>query len=282
MPLEIRPSTVSSMMLCPGRTMGRGNDGFNDKPSEALVFGTLVHARIEQHLLGKGEMSMHEKLHEIWLDDGGTEHEWKRLVPIDTRNKVVEGALLAYEKWYQNIRPFLPTTQAVVEEKLTSTIGMHPETNEAVTMFGTPDVVYPEEWLIVDWKTAGRGWDKKKMAGQMQPMAYNLLAADKYGFEETFSFQFYVYDRKAESWKLHDYGKPSLVAIDAFRAQAFGMALLSEGEPVYTPGGQGWAARGWHCDPRYCDSWSGCPGKHLINDGKANQRALRVQERGWK
>ncbi len=284
MSLEIRPSTVGSMMLCPARQMLKDVDGFNRKPSEALVFGTLVHALLESHLRGSvmnPVFGVHDRLHEIWLADGGTDHEWRRLVSDEKKMSMADEAAVAYQKWKRNILPFLPTSEPIIERQMRTTIGVHPETNEAVEMYGTPDVVYPDDRLIIDWKTAGRGWDGKKMEGQVQPLAYNLLLEGALGVAEPFAFQFYVYDRKDESWKLHDYGVPDLRAVEAFQAQAFGMALLSEGEPVFTPQGQGWKTRGWHCDPRYCDAWAVCPGKWLINDGKANKRALRIQERGW-
>jgi len=279
MSIEIRPSTVSSMMLCPARTMLReANEPY--QPAEALVFGSVVHARIEHNLTSTAEVSVSGLLRQVWADDTDGSDVDDYISEVRKAQLVYE-VVVAYDKWLQQVKPFLPQSEAIVERKFRSTIGMHPVSNEAVEMFGTPDVVYPDEGLIVDWKTAGRGWDKRKMQAQMQPMAYNVLVADGLGYNDVFGFTFYVYDRQKEAWKKHDYGKPSQDAIDAFIQQAFGMALLSEGEPIFTPGGQGNTARGWHCDPRYCDRWGVCPGKYLINDVKAKQREKRLHEKGW-
>jgi hypothetical protein len=169
----------------------------------------------------------------------------------------------------------------MIEVTQRMSLGLHPVSGEPIEMFGTPDAVYPVDELIVDWKTAGRQWDKKKIPGQLQPLAYNALLAASMSMPDFFVFHFYVYDRSKGNWKLFDYGRPSSLQVDALIEQAFGMALLSEGAPVYTPQGQGYTTRGWHCDPRYCDAWEICPGKYLVKDGKEKKRALRVSERGW-
>jgi hypothetical protein len=268
------------MMLCPARAQLKRLQDELTRPAEALVFGSLVHAMIEEKLLDSPVEDRHGMLARIWEEDTDGS-DLGAFVILSRQDQLIAEAEEAFGQWLRQVLPFLPSSEGLVERRMCSQIGVHPVDNEAVTMCGTPDVVYPDEHLIVDWKTAGRGWDKQKMESQVQPLAYNVLVYDNVDSSQTYDFVYYVYNRQKGNWKKHDYGKPSLVAIDAFVEQAFGMAVLLYSEPVYTPAGQGRTSRGWHCSPKYCDVWGDCTGRYLVKDGKERQREARLHEKGW-
>lgn len=279
--LEIRPSTVTSMQLCPARTMLRGEPEFNVIPNEPLPFGSLVHWYIEQHLAMTipTKAEARSELARIFYKDSSKKlSEYASDAVIDA---LISEAIIAVEAWVDQIQPHLPDEEPIVERKLRTVIGGVPGVD--VELFGTPDAIYPKAKLIVDWKTAGKQWDKKKVEGQLQPIAYPLLVGEELGLDIE-EFAFCVYARDSELWHIHNI---RLVDVDrrreAFVDLTIGYALMIDSHvPVFTPGGQAFhSTRGWHCSPKYCDAWGACSGKYLIADGKAQQPALEDNERGW-
>lgn len=279
--LQIRPSTISSMMLCPARQILKRDDDAG-QTAEALLFGTMTHWRIEQHLLGETGFDfdrMASKLKELYYEEtnGG------QLLDVITKRQArefINEVMVAYEAWLVEVAPNLPDEAPVLEKTLEAKIWS--DDRYEIYLTGTPDAMFLKDGLIADWKTAGRNWNADKVDGQVQPWAYTLLAS--FNGIEISQFDFWVYDRATESWWRHVHSLPYMnTAHEALIHQAAAFAILEhEGIPIYSPAGSGFKARGsWHCSPNYCDQWGRCKGKYLIADGKAHEPALDPITKGW-
>ena len=293
MELTIRPSTVGSWMLCPGRPGQRGVEGYQLYPNEALLFGSGMHWQIEQLLAGEeaSEARLETELHTIFIKDIPSDIPdviyLSKVTTKALRSQMAKEILVAVAQWQVNVRPLLPDEQPEIEQTLRAKAGTHDsemKNGPSVDVFvqGTPDVAYPEAGMIVDWKSAGRMWKPDKAEGQIQPIAYPWMYRESFGTDIT-RFVFWVYDRKGKFWAPFEQqteGVDRERAEGAFRIAAVNAAVaIDEGLWTWTPGGQGWASRGWHCSPKYCDAWSVCWGKHLIADGKAEQKVPTLKER---
>jgi len=280
-PLTIRPSTVSSMMLCPARQTLK-DEAEPYVPSEPLVFGSLVHWRIEQHLKGAENLAYDEMigaLEDIFFQDTGEQFPVYQFASKRFLREMINEAMVAFEAWVETVEPKLPDEEPIIERRLEQVLNPFDDKDPVIVMAGTPDAVYPNAGIIVDWKTAGRNWNKDKVESQIQPWAYSLMS----GFAINL-FIFWVYDRATESWWNHTHLLEEYDhAWKAITEQAISFArLVDSGHHVFTPAGSGWKSRGWHCSPKYCDQWETCDGKYLVADGQATQPALTMKERGWK
>ena len=181
--IDIRPSTIQSIMLCPARTMLRGHDNFDPVPSEGLAFGSMEHWCIEQVLTGKGTPSFDAcllALDEILLRDVPEKSraevgaDLDRLISGKQRRNLIVEALDALDEWRKWVLPDLPTKGEMhVErprERLVAATG-----DVEVWLIGTPDLVFPGESMVYDWKTAGMAWKAEKYQQQIQPIAYRYL-----------------------------------------------------------------------------------------------------------
>jgi len=280
----IRPSTVQSYLLCPARTGLRGQEGFNYLPNETLLFGSVTHWLIEQIQERGGDVPRIDELlaamQAVYVKDAPDELKDSKLTAVTTRAQrmtLADGALEASELWLSQVERNLPSDPHV-EETLEMEIGIWGE--RPVVLRGTPDSVWPEVGLVADWKTAGRAWDAKKIEGQLQRIYYPMMATEHYD-EAFIRFDYWVFNRDKSVWDQHKAPAPTEAEMHAAREMAMAVAgSMIETSWTFAPAGQAFhATRGWHCSPKYCDAWAVCPGKHLIRDGKANQRAITIKER---
>jgi len=282
--IYVRPSTVQSFALCPARTLLRGEPGFNHYPNEALLFGTMMHWTIEHELTGESSTNR-EALDEL-------ENAFSKNVPdADTagvlsmsvvttqkqRQDLLDEVSKAFVLWKKEVKPNLPDEVPVIEEPLEMQLGTYRDYQ--IVLRGTPDAVYPNTEIIVDWKTAGRNWNDDKASGQLQRVGYPLMAAADKNWEIS-EFHYWVFDRSGEQWNLFKVPVGTPEAQAAFMENAFAVGVAQiENTSSYTPSGGGFKARGWNCSPKYCDAWSVCDGKFLVADGQAEEPALTLQER---
>jgi hypothetical protein len=283
-PIYIRPSTVSSYLLCPGRPIQAYRPGYNTVPNEALLFGSLVHWYIEFGLQNEGQRPTFAEgaraLEEIFVKDQRNDEPLAMTdtVPPSKVRDMISEADKALVNWQAYVFPKLPLEPPVIEETLEMVIGGY--NDRPVILTGTPDIVYPEASLIIDWKTAGRDWDKDKKNGQIQPIAYPMLYANQHQVSPPKNFHFWVYDRSKIFWSLHKREGVRPEQTTAFLLLALQVAIdIEEQRNLWTPAGGGFKARGWHCSPQYCDAWGVCVGKFLVADGRENEPALTIKER---
>lgn len=283
--IYVRPSTVTSHALCPARTGLRAWDGFNHYPNEALLFGSLMHWMIELTLKGI-QFSDRDALYELTVlfvkdipDSTENVTLLKEVTSPNQRQALVTEATEAWSVWNNTVLPLLPKEDPVVEKPLSMTLRHGTEGHETIVLRGTPDVVYPETGLIIDWKTAGRNWSDDKAEGQLQRVGYPMMALADKGWDIT-DFHFWVFDRSSGRWNIFRTSTGPVEAESAFISNALQAAQNEiHGIFTYTPSGGGFKARGWHCSPKYCDAWSCCEGKFLVADGQANEPALTLKER---
>ncbi len=280
--IYVRPSTVTSHALCPARTGLIRKEGHY--PNEALLFGSLVHWMIEQTLRGN-QFSSAGALLELSvmfvkdIPDSVDTVDFKSVTSQDQRQLMVYEADEAWKAWRSKVQPLLPDEVPFIEETLAMSVHYGKNQPHEIVLRGTPDAVYPEAGLMIDWKTAGRAWAKDKAEGQLQRIAYPMMAAaDKDWQIDTFIF--WVYDRAKKVWDKYETASGPHRAEAAFLFNTLQVAFNQMNEhTTYTPSGGGFKARGWHCSPQYCDAWGICDGKYLVADGQADQPALTLKER---
>lgn len=281
-PIYVRPSTVTSHALCPARTGLRDVEGANHHPNEALLFGSGVHWCIEQTLrfLDFTTDDLAAELHELFVKDvpeGIEPVKFSTVANLSQRRTLTAGVMNAWDLWRQQVQPELPKTLDMVEQTLEMHIGVID--GREVILRGTPDVIYLREHLVIDWKTAGRQWSADKAEGQLQRVAYPMMARLQFNTMIN-KFDFWVFDRSNDWWGKFSVPSGSREAERAFVLNAMQVASNEvSGRTTYTPSGGGFKSRGWHCSPQYCDAWSVCDGKFLVADGRADEVAPTLKER---
>ncbi len=283
--LTIRPSTVGSYLLCGGRPGQKDMPGYQIYPNEVLLFGSGMHWLIEQRLEGHdpSPVEVELQLHLIYVKDIPETYDMSKVVFLNKvtnkaqRKMMAKEIVEAVDLWETQVRDTLPDGRMLIEKKMTAEVCAHDD--YAVDLTGTPDVVFPDDGVIIDWKSAGKMWDPKKMQGQIQPIAYPWLVSQALDIDIT-EFIFWVYDRKGKWWAPFTRQGPTEGQVAAFRDMARVVAInLHEGTWTWNPSGQGYTTRGWHCSAKYCDAWSLCVGKFLIADGKDGAEAPTQRER---
>lgn len=284
----IRPSTVAAALLCPARAGLRGHPRYSYYPNEGLFFGTLTHACVERTILtGFGTDGLEEflltaapMLWEKELVDAPAEVE---RVPFDAvlsrgqRLALYAEVVEATERWLVQAVPNIETGDMEVEQTISRHVGTFYDDSVGqkveVHLEGTPDLYVSRpatQSEIIDWKTAGKNWNKDKVSTQLQRVAYPWMAWDAYDGEVNGypDFTYWVYDRGAEWWVSHTAPEITDEEITALSLQTMAMAKALYYEAwTYAPTGQSWKGeRGWHCSPKYCNAWDACQGKHLIAD----------------
>lgn len=250
-------------MLCPARVGYSTHEGFDFSPSPEMFFGTLIHAIIDLHVSGRNQdrliVSTLSGVTNLLVDLAEKE---SITVPDDMASSLAEEALDAYRRWVADW--WIPVGQELqivsTEQIVYKQIGSDPE----IWLQGTPDLVH--EGGLVDWKTAGRGWDEGKAATRIQAPLYAFLA----GFEET-RVDFVVYNRSKGVWNVHQ------VVVDARQVNAalatareYGRMIAANVYPPTPSAPTGKTGRGWWCSAKYCGAWNICEYKHLISDGQAD------------
>jgi hypothetical protein len=275
----IRPSSVTSMGLCPARVGYSLTEGYNPLPSEAMSFGTLEHAILERRLTGDPFVMSRQTVGDLWRelirDENGIELD--ELAPRDLIDSSVDEAIAAAFLWEEDVLPQLGEP-VIVEEVLWRPLGVLPD-GRAVWLHGTPDLV-TEGPLGHDWKTAGTGWKESRRLFEAQPSAYPWLAAPRLGVEaHEIAFVFWVYDRKNSEWQPHKTSR-TRAEIDSWLKVAWmrGKQIAYGAFPATTYDSQwGNYSRGWWCSPRFCAAWDICQFKHLADDVDETETI----EKGW-
>lgn len=265
----VRQSTVNSFQLCPAR-VGYEMAGLVESPvSDALVFGTLTHDLIEQHLVNGrakyGPANFDENAATILLEQyNWTIDEiphWKQF-----RRDIVE----AYKLWiFQVYEHFLRNEvrgkrKFYVEEDLYYRFGVGKYSGKPIYGRGTPDLaIQPEMW---DFKTTSNSyfWTQEKADTQFQPTYYLALHNANMDWQLQ-DFKFCVYDRKKHDWNVLSTSRTIEQQQAALRlAEAYGQQMDAEVFPA-TPFTESYGkpVQGWYCSTTYCGAWNVCEFKQL-------------------
>lgn len=259
----IRQSTLNSWLLCPGRVYHSVDDGFDRTPSEPMLFGTLVHAMIEAHLLGDSP-PIGSLLNEAEANDGFSLDDYATPEAIEY---MFDGVQMAFDDWQEQVEPRLPDEEPTyIEQKFQRPLAEVGD-GRVIWVQGTPDLAYSDR--IYDWKTAGRGWklnNNDQSKGSFNAQAPTYLWLDGRGLR---TFTFWVYDRSKGVWGeyITQWDSEQLL-LNLKNLEGIGRAIAA-GVVYYTPTSDnfGKVQRGWHCSPKYCGAWNICPGKNSIADG---------------
>ena len=267
----LRQSSVGSMDLCPARQGYLLSGKATQMPSEAMTFGTMIHSFAEWRLEGNHDVVTTKHLEEWWdetidSDSDGQFTLQDLLTPTALADKLHE-AVQACHEWDTTVFPELGLSQDVlIEELLLVPMGVTPSGRE-MWLRGTADVVDLGNAHILDWKTAGRGWDPSKAMSTHQAQAYSFLVEGATG-KLILDFTYWVWNRKSWTWEQHVTERtPSQV--DAWIKHAWQRGLQIEAQAFpFTPWDStfGKFKRGWWCSAKYCAAWDVCEGKSLPDD----------------
>ena len=277
-------TTVNNALLCGGRILYRKSEGYNFDPSEAMSFGTMVHGMAEADLglLGLpvcGQWSP-EGVEAMWRDGLLNERDGSfDLDSLASRKRVdksVEEALLANVRWHEQVVPVLdlaPGEEMLVEQRVTKQLGTLPD-GRAVWFGGTADLVLPRRAEIVDWKTAGRGWDQSKADFTPQATYYSWL----YGI---YNHTYWVWNRRAKEWSGYTTSRTEEQVDSALRVAWQVARQMADGTLTASPLQDtfGKVSRGWHCSAKFCGAWDICEFKYLPDNVWEGQ--LADPKIGW-
>ncbi len=263
---DLRPSDVTAWLLCPKRVEYKYTQ--KEHPSYAMERGSLVHARIEHHLNRGYSFAWETELDDIIQRDTDGEYTIAD-VPSKGVGRMIGEADAAFTEWKNDVVPTIEQYGDDIEVEVTKYLIL-PDADDAI-MAGTPDLVVPDEKVIIDWKTAKADWKDHKKFGELQPAAYTALN----GWSQS-TFTFWVFDFAKFKWNAHTvYVTPKQVSAWLNLAEDVAQSMKAGIYPA-KPHGQGWTARGWHCSPKYCSAWDVCQAKYLIPDDKADEPSDRM------
>ncbi len=278
--LQLRQSTVESMMLCGWRQGYATEDWYDPTPSEAMFFGSVEHNHIEHHMLNGESLVLHDLSWTIDQIHLLAERDGFSLTDVTTpegvkamAREIIEAYRLWLVQWWAKQHTFLKPL--AIEQRFLRPLGTLPN-GRAVWVHGTPDVLIQSG--MIDWKTAGRGWQPGKGEGRIQSPTYLWLAEEVRGVLEGLA-DYVVYNRQAQQWMTWTVpvGQPQ---IDAALHTLWQYAMaIDTGSYVPTPASpSGRPGRGWWCQPKFCGAWNGCKFKGLVAD---EIDLLQIRSKRW-
>lgn len=278
--LLIRQSTIESMMLCPTKVGLSLHPDYDSTPSEAMFFGTVIHATIEWRLLNGPHLCLSspawvtEFIRGLATDDGFNLDDVATATQIKT---MADQAIVAYQTWEQQWWAFKgPAMKPLaIEQRLIRPLGTLPN-GRAVWVHGTPDVLHQPG--MVDWKTAGRGWELGRATTRIQTPTYLWLGETIRGVREGIG-EYIVYDRSRQEWSVH----PVPVTEDTIQAALrtlweYSRMIDAQVFPPTPNTPTGRPGRGWWCSVTYCNAWNLCPYKALVAD---DRNLVEVRISSW-
>lgn len=270
-------TTINNALLCGGRVLYRDHEGYDFTPSEAMSFGTMVHGMAEADLglLGLPVCGQWSKaaVEEIWrqglLDERDGSWDLDVLASRERIDKSVREAMVANRKWHEQVVPNLGISvgeRMLIEQRVTKQLGTLDD-GRAVWLGGTSDVVFPDVPEIVDWKTAGRGWDESKAQFTIQATIYTWLY-------EIPNHTYWVWNRRNKDWSSYT-TRRNEQHVDSALRQAWQVAgQIATGTLTASPLQDtfGKVKRGWHCSAKFCGAWNICEFNKLPDDVWEGQR----------
>lgn len=280
-------STVSSLELSPCRWYYGTHQGIKLEPSEAMFFGTVEHAIVEAFITGKinhfeliSPQTAQKIAYEVAEEDG---IDLDEKMPDRARRaawflELAEAAQAWYHQYWTEIGRDLDIIS--VEEQFAMNLGQYPapkaefggETGPREVWFVTggidlvhnaPGTIDGTQPVMVDWKTAGRGWSVGQGTGNQQKEAYAMLYENKYGVLPV-AMTFAVYNRMKHSWSPYP-AKITRQSVDAYRLRLEGwINYMLNPFHLCTPSDG--KRRGWWAKPDYNDVIDRCPSCRHLGD----------------
>lgn len=276
-------SLVESMGMCPAVKLYTKTEGYDHTPSEAQIFGQVLHSMIEH--TQRDPMSTLETTSEVVdlirthvLHDShpnGTVEEFdvdkiRGKVVLEAMANEILVALGLWSQWWESIGGS-DYNIVEIEERKYVYLGETASGKPAYAA-GTPDCVIPS--LVFDWKSSNRPWKEGKGLARIQGPLYVALSAEHHQAALTtggsVQVAYVVFDRKAREWAVHE------VWVNQAEADATLKAMLMWAEVVEhrayppQPTGElfGKSGRAWWCSAKWCSAWEVCEYKGMVPDGR--------------
>ncbi len=252
----VRASTVTDMMMCMGRKVIPDILNWPDfPPSEAMLFGSVVHGFIEAHQLGIPKTGMEIALVSLSRDGFTVDDIAYPLPPL------VREAEKAYHVWLRTVEARYPG--GAVESRLYRPLGV--VDGRPLWLRGTPDTY--TDMVIVDWKTSASKWQKGREDKAIPLPMYRSLVEWNH---ETMPGRgvYVIYRRDKQTWEDRPIDLTQQKVDEAMlHAFTMGRALMKQ-EYTLSPFGE-FRARAWYCSDKWCHAWDVCPaGGGEVNGGE--------------
>jgi len=247
-------SSVSTYLLCPKSWQFRYIDKVAVPTSPNLIFGSAVHAAIEQYVVANIAGNVGESAAEIFAADwperiGREQVAWGT---EDAASLAATGtALLNAPEVVATIDSLVPLLwhdRLAIEEKVTLRVPGLP-----IPVIGYIDLI-AQDGVPCDLKTASRKWSADKAREETQPLFY-IAALNQAGLPVNWKFRHYVFVKGS---------KPTVQVFETTRNAAETFQLFQQILDVY----QAIKAQAfpcntstWKCSPKYCEYWPLCRGK---------------------
>lgn len=271
----VRQSTVGSFGLCPARVGYERAGLVPPAMSEPLVFGTVVHDLIEQHLVnGRAVVEsaeydefVHNILVEKYEQPLGLEY-----IPKKDYKRFKKETINAYQLWVFQVFEHIVRQELkgnkrfYAEQDLYKNLGISRFSGVPILGRGTPDLVTTHSFW--DWKTTNGAfkWNQQKADTEFQATYYLALHNDqKYRDWYLEEFKFAVFDRKKSDWNVLSTTRTQEQMDASFAlAMAYGEQMDAGIYPA-TPfiENYGKVIQGWYCGPKYCGAWDVCEFKGI-------------------
>lgn len=269
--LKLSATTLSSLELSPCRVTMKAEDQI---PSEAMAFGTAVHAGLEQVLSGtltwvKAQSAGHirEYVAEALEQDGFDLDHYLNGYDLDWYAEIGD-AVAAFHPTWRTIETAGWNVAEVEQPRSrprTTTKG-----TEYYVVTGGIDLIAQDtggNTLGIDFKTAKRGWWKgDDGAARSQHSVYAWLAEEDFGLIRDWTYL--VYDRSRQTWApYHVQTSETLIASILTRLDGWAdyLALDPAVRPHLCTPTDG-KKRGWWSKPDYNPVWDTCPTCHTVGD----------------
>jgi hypothetical protein len=244
-------SSISLYLSCPEAWRRKYIVNEITVATPALVFGSAIHATIEKHITGQGELLA------LWpaewskvLENGPV--QWGIDTPEQHFNegvRILNDANVQYN--LAAIRPAEDENGPMIECKVELRVPGVP-----IPIIGYIDVI-AQDSIPGDFKTSKQSWNSSKAAGELQPLFY--LAALNQAGKTVPDWRFRHYTLvKTRTPKFETFESKRNPAECFFLFQMIGQVWRAIEREVFPPN-----PTGWKCDPAYCDFYANCRGKYL-------------------
>jgi len=237
-------SSISMYLACPESWRRKYIAKEPTVSSPALVFGSAIHATVEQYVQVGGDLLS------IWSEKwaGQVESEtnvlWGMESPEESFNKGVK--LLSDQSVVDTLKAIKPRS---IEMKVELKVPGVP-----IPILGYIDLI-AEDGVVCDFKTSSKSWTPSRAKDELQPIYY-MSALSQLGVKVNWNFRHYVFTTLKT---------PRLDVFDTQRVPAEAFFLFKMIQEVWkgiTAGVFFPNTGSWKCSPVYCDFWNNCRGKY--------------------
>ena len=246
-------SSVNMYLLCPASWKKRYIDKVVVPTSPNLIFGSAVHAAIEQYTIANRAGNVVQSAAEIFAADWPERIARENIAwgSDDADSMAASGAALLNTPeviaTIDSLVPLLWHDRLAIEEKVTLRVPGLP-----IPVVGYVDMI-AADGTACDFKTASRKWAADKAKEETQPLFY-LAALNQAGLPLDWRFRHYVFVKGA---------KPTAQVFETVRNAGELFQLFQQIIDVYQAikaGAFPCNTSSWKCSERWCEYYNMCRG----------------------